>query len=411
MVVSISDPDPLDLIERIEIQRLKSGHLNQTSKIEGILLFVASGASMRLSCFFVCVGFSFLLGRAGAQSELPANTGSSNGLIRRTPESLEKERQAERHIILDVVVTDPSGKPVSGLRQQDFTLQDGAIQEPITSFEAVNGSTARPPVQIIIVLDTMNATFQDVVTERQGIEKFLRKNGGHLRVPVSIVFLTDTDAKLNKPSNDGNALADDLAKLDTPVRVLGPAQGYYGALDRLGRSIRTLEMLSPFEAEQPGRKLLLWMGPGWPLMSGPTPGMTAKDKRRYFASIVEITTQLRKAHITLYDVAPLNMSEGDGNKAFLYLNFLKGVESPKEADAPNLALQVLAVHSGGQVLDRSGDVAGEIAQCVADLDSYYEISFDASPSIRANEYHPLKITIDKAGLTARTNTSYYGTNK
>jgi hypothetical protein len=110
---------------------------------------------MRLSCFFVCVGFSFLLGRAGAQSELPANSGSSNGLIRRTPESLEKERQAECHIILDVVVTDPSGKPVSGLRQQDFTLQDGAIQEPFRSFEAVNGSTARPPVQIIIVLDTM----------------------------------------------------------------------------------------------------------------------------------------------------------------------------------------------------------------------------------------------------------------
>jgi hypothetical protein len=105
------------------------------------------------------------------------------------------------------------------------------------------------------------------------------------------------------------------------------------------------------------------------------------------------------------------MSQGDGNKAFLYLNFLKGVESPKEADAPNLAVQVLAVHSGGQVLDRSGDVAGEIAQCVADLDSYYEISFDASPSIRANEYHPLNITIDKGGLTARTNTSYYGTNK
>jgi hypothetical protein len=46
----------------------------------------------------------------------------------------------------------------------------------------------------------MNASLQDVVIERQGIEAFLRQNGGHLALPVSIVFLADTGVKLSKPS-------------------------------------------------------------------------------------------------------------------------------------------------------------------------------------------------------------------
>ena len=92
-------------------------------------------------------------------------------LVKRTPESAEQMRQSERRVTLDVQVTDDSGKPVSGLRQQDFTLLDNGQPTTLTSFqERDGGSSTTAPAEVILLLDTMNATFQDVVIERQGIE-------------------------------------------------------------------------------------------------------------------------------------------------------------------------------------------------------------------------------------------------
>jgi hypothetical protein len=51
-------------------------------------------------------------------------------------------------IRLDVVVTDKSGNPVTGLRQQDFTLRDNGQQANIVSFQAFDGS----PRSLILLL-------------------------------------------------------------------------------------------------------------------------------------------------------------------------------------------------------------------------------------------------------------------
>jgi VWFA-related protein len=206
---------------------------------------------------------------------------TTGGLIQRTPESAEQTRRSEHRVTLDVQVTDASGKPVSGLGQQDLTILDNGFPQTVTSFREIDGSTVPAPTEAILLLDTMNATLADVVIERQGIDKFLRQNGGHLALPVSIVFLADTGVKLNKASQDGTSLAEDLKKLQTPMRVLNSAQGAEGAQDRSQRSLRALQMLSTYEAARPGRKLLIWVGPGWPLLSRSTAQVSAKDQRRY----------------------------------------------------------------------------------------------------------------------------------
>lgn len=329
------------------------------------------------------------------------------GLIKRTPEAAELARRSERRVTLDVQVTDVSGKAVSGLGQQDLSLFDDGHPQTVTSFREIGGSDMPAATEAILLLDTMNASFEDVVIERQGIDKFLRQNGGHLALPVSIVFLADIGVKLNKASQDGNSLAEDLKKLQSPMRVLGSAQGAEGAQDRSQRSLLALQQLSTYEAVRPGRKLLIWVGPGWPLLSRSTAQLSAKDQRRYFDSIVDMTTALRRAHITLYSVAPLNLAQVSGQNPFLYKTYLKGVENPAQADSPNLALQVLAVHSGGLVLDKSGDLAGQISLCVADASSYYEISFDAAEGATSPQCRVLQVKLERTGATARTNSAYY----
>jgi VWFA-related protein len=355
---------------------------------------------MRQAQYFLLIYLSI----AFAASSIVAQT--TGGLIKRTPESVEQTRRSERRVTLDVQVTDASGKALSGLGQQDVTLLDNGQPRTVTSFREISGAGEPAPAEAILLLDTMNASFQDVVIERQGIEAFLRQNGGRLALPVSIVFLADTGVKLNKASQDGNSSADDLKKLPTPMRVLGSAQGAEGAQDRSQRSIRAVQLLSTYEATRPGRKLLIWIGPGWPLLSRSTAGLSAQSQRTYFNSIVDTTTALRSAHITLYSVPPLNLAQVDGQNPLMYETYLKGVENPAQADSTNLALQVLAVHSGGLVLSKSGDLAGQIARCIADGRDYYEIRFDAADE-EDIRYHALQVKLNRTGAAARTSTEYY----
>jgi VWFA-related protein len=331
---------------------------------------------------------------------------TTGGLIKRTPESVEQTRRLERQVTLDIQVTDASGKAVNGLEEQDLTVLDNGQSQIVTSFREIGGNGDPTATEAIVLFDTMNATFEDVVIEREGIDKFLRLNGGHLSLPVSIVFLADTGVKLLKASQDGNSLAEDLKKLPTPIRVIGSAQGAEGAQDRSQLSLKALRMLTTYEATRAGRKLLIWVGPGWPLLSRSTVDVSPQNQRRYFASIVDTTTALRRAHITLYSVAPLNLAQGGGQNSFLYQTYLKGVETPAQADSPNLALQVLAVHSGGLVLSKSSDLAGQIALCMADGRDYYEVSFDAAEGDEIR-YRALQVKLKRTGVAARTSTEYY----
>jgi VWFA-related protein len=270
----------------------------------------------------------------------------------------------------------------------------------------VDGMTAQPPVEIILVLDTVNTPFNDVAIQRQEMEKFLRQNNGQLPLPVSIVFLSDAAVKLNQPSRDGNALAADMAKLQTPMRMNGAAQGFDGLLQRFQASILTLTQLSTYEATRPGRKLLIWVGPGWPILSGSAFRVREKDQQAFFNSIVDVSTKLREARITLYSVGSNDLNKGQA-RTFLYKDYLVGVTSAKTADSGNLALQVLAVQSGGLALDPNGDMAALLARCVADAGVYYEISFNVAPAAKPDEYHSLEIKLDRPSVKARTRSAYY----
>jgi VWFA-related protein len=313
---------------------------------------------------------------------------------------------AQGRVKLDVVVTDKSGKPVSGLAPSDFTLLDDKQPARILSFHEYGetASAAAPSVEVILLLDTVNVGVQYVSFERQEIEKFLRQNGGHLAHPVSILLMTNLGLTVEAaPSTDGNALAADLTQLETRLRTIGRSQGAWGDIDRFQFSLKIMGSLVSDEAQKPGKKLLVWIGPGWPLLDGPGFNFTLEAEQQNFDAIVALSTRMREAQMAVYSV-----SQGTGEvHSFAYQSFLKGVKQAKQAAPPNLALKVLATQSGGRVLGPDNDIAGQIDRSVADATAYYSISFDPSRADRASEYHDLKVQIDKPGLTARTNTGYY----
>jgi VWFA-related protein len=317
---------------------------------------------------------------------------------------------ADRRITLDIVVTDKSGHPVPGLQQQDFTLLDDKQPQSILSFRAVEATrnAADVPQQAILLADAVNASFQSLGSARQQVEKFLRQDGGHLLIPMSVLFLTDTSTQVQPvATSDGNALADSMNSTQSSLRSIGRSQGFYGGADRVRISLRTLEGLAAYEATQPGRKLLIWLSPGWPLLSGANVELSKKDQDSIFNLVVELSAALRAARITLYSVDPLGLADAGGPETFYYQSFLKGVPSANRVQNGNLGLQVLAAQSGGRVLNSSNDIASSIAGCVSDATAFYTLTFDSPPADHPNEYHSLQVKIDKSGLTARTRTGYY----
>jgi len=322
----------------------------------------------------------------------------------------QQNTPADRRITLDVVVRDKSGKPLAGLQEQDFTLLDNKLPQKIVSFRAIEGGAAAadPPVEVILLVDEVNTSFTGVSVERQQIEGFLRQNGGELARPVSLAFFTDSRLAFGSASSrDGNALAADLNQKQSALRTITRSQGFYGADDRLQLSLQTLSQLAGEESTRPGRKLVVWVSPGWPLLSGPDVQLSSKNQQRLFSSIVAVSDGLRRARITLYDVDPLGMSDAGGFRTEDYKQFLKGVKSARQVQLGDLALQVLADQSGGRVLNSNNDVADEIATCVNDASAFYVLTFDGLPGDGPNEYHALEVKIDKPGLTAHTRTGYY----
>jgi VWFA-related protein len=313
----------------------------------------------------------------------------------------------DRLITLDVQVADKSGAAVRGLQKQDFTVLDDNQAKPIQSFHAGDGSSDTP-VEIVLVMDAVNASFDAVTYERGELKKFLLQNGGKLAQPVSLVVFSDNGTKMQEGSSrDGNALASLYDQYETGLRFLNRSQGFYGAAERLDMSIKTLMSLISYEEKQPGRKLMIWFSPGWPLLSGPNIQLSNKGEREIFNSIVAASTGLRQARITLYSIDPKGPEEAGSIRASYYEEFLKGVTSASHAWPADLGLQVLVVQSGGRVFNSSNDLTGAIANCVSDANAFYTLSFNIDKPDRADEYHALQIKIDKPGTTARTRTGYY----
>ncbi len=336
---------------------------------------------------------------------------------------------AEEGLIkLDVVVTDKLGKPISGIARKDFKLLDNGQPAKILTFHAHDGTSADPPAKIILLVDTLNLPGGIASYERREVKRFLQQNGGRLAQPVSLVEVSNMGIlTVGQPSTDGNALAADFAhnkNLEWIRRVPGNLRGE--SLDSLysepptWSALKALGDIATTERQRPGRKLLIWVGPGWGVGSGAYSDITPPWQT--FDMIEWFSTLLREARIALFSFS-VGETNADG-RSLNYLAFLSGVKSVKQATSMHLYRKVLAVETGGRVLEPSAELTGgpapaltdfkpnadlllQINSCVREAGAFYTLSFDPSRADRPDEYHDLKVQVDTPGLTARTTTGYY----
>jgi VWFA-related protein len=261
---------------------------------------------------------------------------------------------------------------------------------------------------VILLVDEVNTNFDRVSYERDEIKKFLTQNGGVLAYPTSLAFFTDTKTEIqNTTSRDGNALLATFYEHMTALRTSRRSQGFFGAVERWQLSLTAMRSLAVNGTHTPGRKIVIWISPGWPLLSGPGVEIGTKEQANLFATITALSKLLRDARMTIYTIDPVGADTGVRSERFYYREFLKPVTAAKKAEPGTLALQVLATHTGGLVLSASNDITAQIEQCVADVDVYYTLTIDAAPAERPDEYHAIDVKVATPGLIARTRSGYY----
>jgi VWFA-related protein len=397
---------------------------------------VYSSAQMRWVIFSVAFGvcFSTLVPPVISAAQSAQATGSQSGtapqLIPRSQEQRDRSYHDVHRISLFVQVSSSTGESIGSLEQKDFTLLVDGKPHDVAQFHSVQRDADTKPATVILVLDEVNSSSEKLRHYRQGIEEFLKSGQGPLDQQTSIATVSATGASISPPSSDRSALLTELHAQQAAKGVndcdstgsnerslpRGKFTPSFSPVDpnvlldcldhRFSASITAMNSLASRKAKQSGRSILIWMGEGWPLLSGgnykpDTPAI----KATFYRNLVTISNGLREQHATLNAVAsPDAEALSAHDKAFF-----DGVPSEKEVTAASLGLHALAHQSGGQVLKKTGgkDIAGEIRACIADTSSYYVLEFDTPPATAAGEYHSVKVEVGKSDLHVRTGTLYY----
>ena len=390
------------------------------------------------ACWAVLCFASFCAAQHGPAGHPEPVRDSNIQLIPRTKEQREQHYLAQHRLMLNVQVSDSGGKPAPGLKVEDFSVLDEGQSQKIANFRAVDdGASAR--AHVLIVIDSLNNSSRGYAYERREIEKFLRSSGSKLRYPTSLISLSKTeDGRAREATRDVDLLLKQLAEMTKgahPVDCLENwnnaamdaksiaasidnsialrrdkmAEGMATCLnERFTRSIAALTRLARAQVDVPGRVILIWIGQGWPNLSGPhfapdTPHL----RQNHFDILVQLLTALREAQMTVD--APSWPEFGSDRKLEKVdlVALERGTPTAAEASTSSLALPVIAYQTGGQVFEHEKGLAADLARCFADADSYYALSIDSAPSANTDEYHHLTVTTTRPGLTVRAVTGYY----
>jgi VWFA-related protein len=233
--------------------------------------------------------------------------------------------------------------------------------------------------------------------------------------PTTVSVLTSKGLDVKQGlSQDGNAISRALGKQSIPI----DNADRMGGAARFEISFQAFAELVALERDRAGRKIIIWVSPGWPplLVADSNRKKVQQARPQIFGNLVEITTQHREGRITVYSVDPSALGDIDPGVTDPPTSHLRpsernvviaGASKPSEVRAGALGVDILAVQSGGLALHPGDELASSLRKCLADTTAFYELSFDPVITDQPNEYHHVEVRVAEPGLTARSRQGYY----
>ncbi len=345
-------------------------------------------------------------------------------------------RSAARLIQVSVVVHDGRNRPIRDLGKSDFTLLEDGQQLPIAFFQAPQaaesrgaegaspqGVAAAPTFTnriespgaggvVAIVFDQLNSSTSQQIRAREHLLRYLMTLRGGDRVALYVLaadglhvlydFTRDVATLVGalQRIRAGAAGKAGLAPAELPLGLAEGLsafeQGTIGEMNAGLSALRTETTLESLEAVAahlsgvPGRKNIVWISAGFPLMIGGKvpPGAVARTRRAARA--------LNSVDAALYPVDVRGLLAGRGAA----VPTLSGVYGPIEG------LRVAADYTGGRAFFNDNDIAAAITKAVDDSRHTYVLGYYTVNEEWDGRFREIKIRVARGGARVRHRAGY-----
>jgi VWFA-related protein len=315
-------------------------------------------------------------------------------------------------VSLDIVVTDAKGKPVNGLKKDDFQIMEGNVPQTIRSFEAPEthdfpknlaiSSTAEldekaPDAPVtVIVLDEANTTFTDEAFARYSIKKYLATQPEHLTQPTELVAIDITHLMVLRDYTTSKSQI--LHALDHHLQALPWHLTAGWEAEQFDQSFMALNEVAKAVAGHPGHKNMIWIGQGLPTLD-----LTQADASslELIENAIEASTnQLRDSRITLYTVNPSGVAVETSTD-------INGNDSGSDPFGSSIDFNAMARATGGVAFYGRNDVDNLINESERDGNDFYTMTYRPESNDSPDKFRAIHVVVDRPGVIATTREGYY----
>ena len=323
-----------------------------------------------------------------------------------------------RLVVLDAVVLDAKGNPVTDLQQSDFHITEDDDPQNIRDFEAPGRFTPPPTVTIestadldrlaprapvnIVLLDEFNTHFDDMAFARYSLKSWLEKQPAKLDTPTMLIAVTLEKFTVLR---DYTQNKDEILKALDHHFVVDPWQLHGGSWlsERYSTALVSLRRVSEAVIGHPGHKTMIWVGRGFPTLD--LSKVAVDDKTRLNSAVQQTIDQLRDARVTLYTIDPAGVMFDASKYDEGSPGDLQGSLAPFGGN-PDFA--AIASATGGRNLYGRNDVDREIGSSIRDGSSFYSFSYrPTNPTVDRMKFRRIKVMVDRPGLKVVTRQGYY----
>jgi VWFA-related protein len=384
-------------------------------------------------------------------------------------------RTTTRLVLVNVVVHDKQGRPVTDLTKDDFVLLEESKPQKIDAFSVESripevqsnlslppntytnrlaGSSAAMRNVSLILLDSLNTNIQDQAYARQRLVKFLEQIQSQDR--IAIYSLSSAGVRIiHDFSNDASSLLaalrlyrerfsieaeppvlgvetltpviaasddelnDKVLKLEEFIKDAKQAIEGPMVANRVMKTISVLEAIANSLARFQGRKNLIWVSAGFPLLwggetVGPTLGAITAGGN-FTRQTDEVTRVLGNANITVYSVdargligaLPRAGEQRSASSPGLERSRTSRTQPYADSTSGTNSLNVLAQNTGGRAFFNRNDVDRAIRDAVEDSHVSYTLGYYPMHGKWDGKFRAIKVKVNRPGMEIRARNGYF----
>jgi VWFA-related protein len=363
-------------------------------------------------------------------------------------------KSTTRLVQVNVVVHDHKGEPVSDLKKEDFIVSEKGKPQQIAFFSMESSDklasqptklppnifsnrlqerTGVPASVTVLLLDSLNTKWEDQTYARKQVVKFLEQVQPQDHIAIYTLgrglkilhdYTTDASALLKNLADYKGQVIPDLEASERNAGGgadgldLGPVFGggvimeadFY-MRNRVMNTLKALEVIANHLSSLQGRKNLIWVSGGFPLMIGfdevPEIGapISNMNKETFTDEMSSTIRALNNAGVSVYPVDARGLMVMPG---FSAENRTIRKQPQLKPIVPHLdTMKELADRTGGRAFYNTNDIKNAVRQAIDDSKVTYSIGYYPEDTAQDGKFRQIKVKVDRAGANVRYRKGYF----